>query len=211
MITVKFSKIGATRYMSHLDLQTVIIRSIKRAGFVPNYSQGHNPHPILKMSPAIPVGINSEAEYFTIDIDFDDLSIFNEKLSKNLPSDLVCSKFWKTTTNPKLTKYASQTEYKLEDIDEDEINMIRGAINSDISQEMPVKHIDSAFNGVIKVTLPIGNKTIRLDRFLEEYNRLFDKNHVITDAKKVSLILETSRIINADAYLSEIALTTLSV
>jgi radical SAM-linked protein len=88
MITAKFSKIDYSRFLSHLDLQTIINRAIKRAGFIINYSQGFNPHPILKMSPPIPLGIKSSAEYFTTDIFVQDKGIFEEKIRDTLPKGI---------------------------------------------------------------------------------------------------------------------------
>lgn len=93
MITVKYSKLYYSRFLSHLDLQTIINRALKRAGFIVNYSQGFNPHPILKMSPPIPLGIKSSAEYFTADLLVQNKEYFLDKLQATLPEGIKLNAF----------------------------------------------------------------------------------------------------------------------
>ena len=68
MLTVKYSKLDQARFLSHLDMQTILQRTIKRAGFMPIFTQGFNPRPIFKMSKPLPLGVASKCEYFSVDI-----------------------------------------------------------------------------------------------------------------------------------------------
>lgn len=57
-----FSKEGATRYISHLDLARALERALNRAGLPVAYSQGFNRRPRLSLAAALPLGYTGEAE-----------------------------------------------------------------------------------------------------------------------------------------------------
>ena len=60
---LRFSKIGAMRYLSHLELVTVFTRAVSR-GCVPIlFSLGFHPHPRFSFGTATSVGVESQAEY----------------------------------------------------------------------------------------------------------------------------------------------------
>jgi radical SAM-linked protein len=46
----------------------LIFRALRRAGVVVLHSQGHNPTPRVSFSDALPVGVESEAEYFDMEL-----------------------------------------------------------------------------------------------------------------------------------------------
>ena len=58
-----FRKMGAMKYLSHLDLLRTMTRALRRAGISLKYSQGFNPRPLISFSPALAVGIESREEY----------------------------------------------------------------------------------------------------------------------------------------------------
>lgn len=57
-----FSKEGATRYISHLDLARALERALNRAGLPVAYSHGFNRRPRLSLAAALPLGYTGEAE-----------------------------------------------------------------------------------------------------------------------------------------------------
>jgi radical SAM-linked protein len=57
-----FSKEGATRYISHLDLARALERALNRAGMPVAYSHGFNRRPRLSLAAALPLGYTGEAE-----------------------------------------------------------------------------------------------------------------------------------------------------
>lgn len=67
-VRIEFTKAGDTKYISHLDLMRVLMRAINRAKIPIALSQGFNPHPKLALSPALAVGIASQAEYADLDL-----------------------------------------------------------------------------------------------------------------------------------------------
>lgn len=87
---MKFSKMGMSKYISHLDLLRCFTRSIMRSGLPVEYSQGFNPHQKMTFALPLPVGVTSECEF--VDISFADGKTtdkdIKEKLNLNLPPDI---------------------------------------------------------------------------------------------------------------------------
>lgn len=66
---IRYSKEGAARFMSHLDLVRTFERAVRRAGLPVALSQGFNPHSRMAFAFPLPVGVSGLEEY--VDIDFD--------------------------------------------------------------------------------------------------------------------------------------------
>lgn len=62
-----FYKKGNMRFISHLDLQRLFKRSIKRAEIVPAYSNGFNPHEKINIVHPLSLGFETEQDYFELD------------------------------------------------------------------------------------------------------------------------------------------------
>lgn len=81
-----FTKGGATRYISHLDLARAVERALNRAGLPVAYSQGFNRRPRLSLAAALPLGYTSEAEvadvWLTEHVAPD---MFRERLAQSMP------------------------------------------------------------------------------------------------------------------------------
>lgn len=59
-------KTGESAYLSQLELQTVLHRALRRAEIPLSFSQGFHPMPLLSFGRALPVGVESLAECFSI-------------------------------------------------------------------------------------------------------------------------------------------------
>jgi len=64
----RYSKTGSARFLGHLELMTVVIRAIRRAGVPIKYSQGFHPMPKLSFGQPLPVGIESLEEYLDLEL-----------------------------------------------------------------------------------------------------------------------------------------------
>lgn len=84
---VHYSRTGDTRFYSHLETLQLIFRVLARAGIDVLYSQGFNPTPRVSFSSALPVGMESEAEYFDIDLGtaIADYARAVEEMNRQLP------------------------------------------------------------------------------------------------------------------------------
>ena len=63
---VEFAKIGSLSFISHLDLQKIMMRIFKRANIDFLYSEGYKLRPLISFGPALSLGISSMSEYFDI-------------------------------------------------------------------------------------------------------------------------------------------------
>ncbi len=63
---VWYAKLGPAAYLSQLELQSVFERSLRRAGVSPTFSSGFHPMPLLSFGWALPVGVESQAEWFAV-------------------------------------------------------------------------------------------------------------------------------------------------
>ncbi len=68
-IRIKYTKTGRLRFLSHLDFMSLFHRTLMRATVKIAFSRGFNPHPKTAFGPALPVGIESEAEYVDLECD----------------------------------------------------------------------------------------------------------------------------------------------
>ena len=65
---IKYSILGAAKYISHLDVAQVFERSMRRAGLPFAFSEGFNPHPKFSFGSALAVGVSSEGEYLDVEL-----------------------------------------------------------------------------------------------------------------------------------------------
>ena len=62
-IILKYSRGGAARYISHLDMQRAFGRAVRRAQLPAEYSQGFNPHIVMSFASPLSVGYATNGDY----------------------------------------------------------------------------------------------------------------------------------------------------
>jgi radical SAM-linked protein len=67
-LRMRFCKQGELRLLSQLDISRTMIRAMRRAEIPVSYSQGFHPHPKISFGTALPVGIQSRAEYMDVEL-----------------------------------------------------------------------------------------------------------------------------------------------
>lgn len=91
IIRIFFSKGGEAAYISHLDLQRVMARALRRSGLPVWYSQGFNPH--IYMSFSLPLPILQESLVESVDCKTEaedtDFSLFIQPLTEALPRGIT--------------------------------------------------------------------------------------------------------------------------
>ena len=65
---VIYSRTGDICFLGHLELLQLVFRALRRAGITTHFSQGFNPSPKISFGLALPVGTESLAEYFIMDL-----------------------------------------------------------------------------------------------------------------------------------------------
>ena len=85
-VRLNFSKTGRAIYISHLDINRMMTRAVRRAKLPMWYTEGFNPHPYLTFALPLSLGQSSDCEYMDIRIDGDitDEEIMN-RLNAVLP------------------------------------------------------------------------------------------------------------------------------
>ena len=68
-LLMRFSKGPEIRYISHLDMQRLFQRALRRAKLPVGYSQGFHPHMLLSFASAMPLGLCSRGEYAEIQLE----------------------------------------------------------------------------------------------------------------------------------------------
>ena len=65
---VHYTRQGDSRFYGHLELLQLVFRTLQRAGLPLLFSRGFNPTPRVSFSQALPVGVESLAEFFEMDL-----------------------------------------------------------------------------------------------------------------------------------------------
>ncbi|MBU0946308.1 MAG: TIGR03960 family B12-binding radical SAM protein [Proteobacteria bacterium] len=92
--TVTYSRIGNICYLGHLEILQLIFRALRRAKIRTNFSKGFNPSPKVSFGPALPVGTQSLAEFFIMDLPepLTDLPATQARLNEQLVGGLHVEK-----------------------------------------------------------------------------------------------------------------------
>ena len=67
-VRVRYAKEGRLVALSHLEVMNAVLRSVRRAGLPVAFSQGYHPKPRVSFGPALPVGVESRAEYLDLEL-----------------------------------------------------------------------------------------------------------------------------------------------
>lgn len=91
-LRIRFRKVGALQYISHLDLMRTMTRVLSRAHLPIRYTHEFNPIPYLVFSAPLPVGAQSPREYVDVslleDVDLDEvIAVLNGGLPDELAVD----------------------------------------------------------------------------------------------------------------------------
>ena len=91
---VHYSRTGDICFLGHLEILQVVFRTLRRASVVTNYSQGFNPSPKISFGPALPVGTESLAEFFIMDLPtpLENRSSVTERLNAKIAPGLQVTK-----------------------------------------------------------------------------------------------------------------------
>lgn len=89
-VRIDYTKLGNTKYISHLDLNRVFYRAVRRAEIPIWYTEGFNPHPHFRYFMPLPLGVESKCESLDIRITDDNYSnaLIKENLNAVLPEGI---------------------------------------------------------------------------------------------------------------------------
>lgn len=67
-LRIKFHKLGALKFIGHLDVMRYFQKALRRADIDVAYSGGFSPHQIMSFASPLGVGLESYGEYFDVEI-----------------------------------------------------------------------------------------------------------------------------------------------
>ena len=89
-LRIHFGKVGATRWIGHLDLSRTWERGLNRTTIPVAYTQGFNRRPKMQFASALPLGYTSDSEYVDLWLTARlDLSDASAQLRQKMPRDVV--------------------------------------------------------------------------------------------------------------------------
>ncbi len=111
-----FSKLGRSRFLSHLELSGALIRALRRSSIALAYSIGYHPHPKISFATATAVGMASRQEYIDIAAGnyLSDLDSLKSEINSALPSGIEVLEIRKLSDGEKAIAQMTQGfEYEL--------------------------------------------------------------------------------------------------
>ena len=67
-LRIKFKKFGSVKFIGHLDVMRFFQKALRRADIDVAYSGGFSPHQIMSFASPLGVGLESNGEYFDVEI-----------------------------------------------------------------------------------------------------------------------------------------------
>lgn len=135
-LRLRFSKMGPTRFISHLDLARALERALNRARIPVSYSQGYNPRPRMQFASALPLGFTSEAELADIWLEEElDPEQARQRMMSKMAPGIVVQEVWEVPLDaPAMQACTTETAYVV-DLD--------GVIEADVLRQRVQELLDA--------------------------------------------------------------------
>ncbi|MCT4507421.1 MAG: TIGR03936 family radical SAM-associated protein [Tepidibacter sp.] len=177
-------------YISHLDLQRLLQRTLRRAGIKVAYSQGFNPHPKISFGQALSLGVTSYGEY--IDVELEDVieaEEFLTRVNSVLPEGIKIqkAKFIDKTTTKSLSSSISHGSY---------------VISMNINSDLDIENIKSKVDEFMKLDEIINVKKNKKGKLKEVNIRPLIKTLKIASLEENILTLNMVVAIGSSANLN---------
>lgn len=206
MLVIKYSKTYPASYAGHTDTLRTIGRIFRRAGANVEYSKGFNPHMELYFSPALPVGVDSHAEYLAVKMEMEENLL--DRLNAFSPKGLTFTQMWEKQVSVSAIVTSATYQVKCKGLSAYACQIL--AENYAITYEEKGAEVtkvvrDKIYNLTIVdddtflVTIACGNVNLRCDRLV---NHLIKVNNLPVDYQIVKTETQTNGI-NFDIYLQD--------
>ncbi len=118
-LTLFYSRMGDARHFGHLELAKIIRRAIRRTGITVKYSRGFSPAMKMAFDNPLPVGMESEEEFFHIHAHIKtDTHSLVERLNQVLPRSITMTRCLPASKLKQLmadtVKQGSPTRYRID-------------------------------------------------------------------------------------------------
>ena len=177
MILVKFNKAYPASYMANMDMARSVMRTFRRAGIPVNMSNGFNKHMNVNFTPPLPIGVESEAEYMSVDTPLSSEE-FLAKYNAHCHSALRAIEGRDCTLNPNPAAKVYSSLYRVRGFGQSNEPIVSYILESDeffvpASKGDGVKEVRALILDVytegedLMLLLRSGNTTLRIDKVIE--------------------------------------------
>ncbi len=117
-VRVQFTKMGRLRYLSHLELATAVLRGLRRAGVMFDFSKGFHPVPRVAFGPSLSVGVAGEREYFDMEVFCPfDIEFYEREINRSMPEGIRIGRMGVITDNePSLSTFVTRYAYTIKGV-----------------------------------------------------------------------------------------------
>lgn len=169
-IVLQFTKLGAMRYISHLDFQRLWQKMFRIAGIDLEMTKGFNPHP--KMRFAVPLATGFESENELLEVYTASESIDVKALNDVAPHGLeIIAATPVPETFPKITSVVGALEYKVnfnQDVGTANSNEIVATKGGDVNLADFLLRLEETSKGLVLLVKVDNQKTLRPDDIIKQ-------------------------------------------
>ncbi|MBQ9950265.1 MAG: DUF2344 domain-containing protein [Clostridia bacterium] len=140
-IIASIKKDERARYISHLDVQRSLQRTVRRANIPIAFSQGFNPHPLISFATALPVGQTGDCEWIELKLE-DDMSLFEfmKRMNESFPMGLTVTNAYKAAEGvPAVATLMQSAQYTACTGDVADTDKLKDAVQELLDGEIIVK------------------------------------------------------------------------
>lgn len=110
MLICKYTRLHNAAFIPHLDMLRAVTMGVRRVGIPADYSEGYNPHMKIFFGQPLPIGSESECEYFCIYANVAP-NVFMQKLNVSLPRGVRITAASEIDKDPNVAKIMSFADY----------------------------------------------------------------------------------------------------
>lgn len=217
MKVIEHIKKGNISYVSHIDSMRVLQRTLIRANINVKLSEGFNPHPVTYTSHPLPLGVESEQEFFVIANDDMSAEQVLNAFNNNIPSGMLAVKCYDCIKNPNFAKNVNYCEYlvkgnflqykkEIENFQNEKYWVIKYDFKGREKEQdiAPLIHSLKVYNKGLVMIIATGNPNLRPDRVVSAIcDKLALSQKAFDIVRTKQLVMNNDKILTAEEFLQE--------
>ena len=217
MKVIEHIKKGNISYVSHIDSMRVLQRTLIRANINVKLSEGFNPHPVTYTSHPLPLGVESEKEFFVIANDDMSAEQVLNAFNNNIPSGMLAVKCYDCIKNPNFAKNVNYCEYlvkgnflqykkEIENFQNEKCWLIKYDFKGTEKEQdiAPLIHSLKVYNKGLVMIIATGNPNLRPDRVVSAIcDKLALSQKAFDIVRTKQLVINNDKILTAEEFLQE--------
>lgn len=217
MKAIEHIKKGNISYVSHIDSMRVLQRTLIRANINVKLSEGFNPHPVTYTSHPLPLGVESEQEFFVIANDDMSAEQVLNAFNNNIPSGMLAVKCYDCIKNPNFAKNVNYCEYlvkgnflqykkEIEILQNEKSWVIKFDFKGTEKEQdiAPLIHSLKVVNKGLVMIIATGNPNLRPDRVVSAIcDKLALPQKAFDIVRTKQLVINNDKILTAEEFLQE--------